>query len=382
MDKRYQVFISSTFIDLIEERQAVLRAILELDHMPAGMELFPAADESAWQLIRDVIDASDYYVVIIGGRYGSLDEKGIGYTEKEYDYAVESHKPVLPLLHEKPEQLPREKTEVDEPAWRRLQAFRVKVEKRHTCVYWKSAEDLKAKVIVGITAATKRAPAVGWIRADRVPTEATLADVLTLRQRVADLEQELAADASRPPKGTEDLVRGDEPFRIDFNFVVRDPEDPFPHGNDSLFEAWIMPTWNEIYGAIAPMMINEPTDSAVRRGIQSFLMERGHREFQNDPDLKGKSLIKYQFRSEQIETIIVQFRALGLIEHSVRPRSVRDTTTYWRLTKHGDNLMTQLRAIRRTPAPEVSGGVSLTKFVDADTVTAEAGQSRDNRRKE
>jgi hypothetical protein len=67
MDKRYQIFISSTFVDLRDERQAALRAILELDHMPAGMELFPAADDSAWQLIRDVIDGSDYYVLIVGG---------------------------------------------------------------------------------------------------------------------------------------------------------------------------------------------------------------------------------------------------------------------------------------------------------------------------
>jgi hypothetical protein len=74
MQKRYQVFVSSTFTDLKDERQAVLKAILELDHMPAGMELFPATDDSAWQLIKDVIDTSDYYALIIGGRYGSLDE--------------------------------------------------------------------------------------------------------------------------------------------------------------------------------------------------------------------------------------------------------------------------------------------------------------------
>ncbi len=74
-EKRYQVFISSTFRDLIEERQAALKAILELSHMPAGMELFPAVDDSAWRLIQDVIDSSDYYVLIIGGRYGSLDEE-------------------------------------------------------------------------------------------------------------------------------------------------------------------------------------------------------------------------------------------------------------------------------------------------------------------
>ena len=106
MEKRYTVFISSTFRDLIEERQSVLKAVLELDHMPAGMELFPAADESAWQLIQDVISSSDYYVLIIGGRYGSLDQEGLGYTEKEYDYAAASGKPVIPLLHENPDNLP------------------------------------------------------------------------------------------------------------------------------------------------------------------------------------------------------------------------------------------------------------------------------------
>jgi hypothetical protein len=205
MEKRYQVFISSTFTDLKDERQAVLKAILELDHMPAGMELFPASDDTAWQLIKDVIDSSDYYVVIIGGRYGSLDETGIGYTEKEYDYAVQTKKPVIPLLHENPDNLPRDKTETDEAAWRRLKDFRAKVEKRHTCVYWNSHEDLKAKVIVGLTATRKRHPAVGWVRADQVPTNATLSEMLALRKKVAELEAQAAADRVRPPEGTEDL---------------------------------------------------------------------------------------------------------------------------------------------------------------------------------
>ena len=117
MDKRYQVFISSTFSDLEDERQSVLKAVLELGHMPAGMELFPASDATAWQLIKAVIDDSDYYVLIIGGRYGSLDETGIGYTEKEYNYAVESNKPVIPFLHKNPDNLPRGRTETDETNW-------------------------------------------------------------------------------------------------------------------------------------------------------------------------------------------------------------------------------------------------------------------------
>jgi len=45
LEKRYQVFISSTFQDLQGARQEVSQALLRADCFPAGMELFPAADE-------------------------------------------------------------------------------------------------------------------------------------------------------------------------------------------------------------------------------------------------------------------------------------------------------------------------------------------------
>ena len=168
MDKRYQIFVSSTFEDLKEERQAVLWAILEMDHFPAGMELFPAADEAAWDLIKDVIDQSDYYILIIGGRYGSLDSKGIGYTENEYEYATLKKKPVIALLHQNPDNLPRGKTETDNAAWDRLQKFRRKVENSNTCKYWESADELKVQVILSLNSQIKRRPGVGWIRANQV----------------------------------------------------------------------------------------------------------------------------------------------------------------------------------------------------------------------
>ena len=87
MDKRYQVFVSSTYADLKQERQHVIQALIEMDCIPAGMELFPAADEEQWEFIKKVIDDCDYYLLVIGGRYGSVTSEGISYTEKEFDYA-------------------------------------------------------------------------------------------------------------------------------------------------------------------------------------------------------------------------------------------------------------------------------------------------------
>jgi hypothetical protein len=87
MDIRYQVFISSTFADLKDERGAIFQTLMEMDCIPAGMELFPAMDEEQWHFIKRIIDDCDYYILVIGGRYGSMSKEGVSYTEMEYDYA-------------------------------------------------------------------------------------------------------------------------------------------------------------------------------------------------------------------------------------------------------------------------------------------------------
>ncbi|MEM6966955.1 MAG: DUF4062 domain-containing protein, partial [Bacteroidota bacterium] len=88
--KKLQVFVSSTYLDLIEERQAAVQAILSCGHIPAGMELFSSGDESQMEVIKRWIDESDVFLLILGGRYGSVDTKtGKSYTHLEYEYALE-----------------------------------------------------------------------------------------------------------------------------------------------------------------------------------------------------------------------------------------------------------------------------------------------------
>lgn len=346
MEKRYQVFVSSTFTDLKEERQAALRAILELSHMPAGMELFPAADDSAWQLIKDVIDASDYYVVIVGGRYGSVDPDGIGYTEREYRYAVQARKPITALLHEHPEGLPRERTETESHAWKQLAAFRSALEGAHTCVYWKTAEDLRSKIVLSLTSAMKRRPGVGWVRADVVPTGATLADVFRLQHRVAELEAEANAARFRPPAGTEDFRQGEDVLVLETTFNA------YPYGDilhTQHYEGKIHLTWNQLFAAVAPSLITEGSLREVRAALKRVVTQRGREVFGREKNLRDHELESFTVQEHDLETVIIQFRALGLIRESARQRSVKDKETYFTLTPYGDTVMTQLRAIRRVP---------------------------------
>lgn len=98
MDKKLQVFISSTYTDLIEERQAAVEAILDAGHIPAGMELFKAG-KSQMKTIQKWIDDSDVYMLILGGRYGSIEEEsGLSYTELEYKYALSRNMPVFAIV--------------------------------------------------------------------------------------------------------------------------------------------------------------------------------------------------------------------------------------------------------------------------------------------
>ena len=71
-NRKLQVFVSSTFTDLKEERQAAVEAILKTRNIPAGMELFAAGDQSQMEVIKEWIRESDVYLLILGGRYGSI----------------------------------------------------------------------------------------------------------------------------------------------------------------------------------------------------------------------------------------------------------------------------------------------------------------------
>ena len=187
MEKRYQVFVSSTYEDLIEERNEVIQALLELDCIPTGMEYFPAADETQWDFIKRLIEESDYYIVIIAGKYGSVDEKGISYTQKEYEYAIKCGIPTIAFLHSDIEDLKSSKTEKDNDKIEKLEKFKSSVKKK-LCKFWQSPQELGAVVSRSISQAKKNYPRTGWVRADSV-SESSEKEIAQLYRQITSLEK-------------------------------------------------------------------------------------------------------------------------------------------------------------------------------------------------
>jgi hypothetical protein len=184
----YGVFVSSTYEDLREERAEVQKALLKLHCMPIGMELFGSADEETWDFIKRQIDGCDYYVVVIADKYGSTDEEGVSYTEKEYDYARELKKPVLSFVHGNRKSIRRDQTEDDSIKRSKLEAFIEKV-RRSPVSFFTSPYDLATQVTVSFVNLRDRRPATGFIRADQAPDLKKYADLL---EENARLREEIA----------------------------------------------------------------------------------------------------------------------------------------------------------------------------------------------
>lgn len=343
MDKRYQIFVSSTYEDLQPERQEVMHALLELDCIPAGMELFPAANDDQWTLIRKVIDDCDYYIVIIGGRYGSVGTDGISYTEMEYRYASEIGKPIIAFLHKDPGNLPAIKTEQTEEGRKKLDEFKELAQKK-MCKYWTSPDNLGSVVSRSLIQLIKNIPSVGWVKADQIASVEATKEILRLRQQVDELQKEIEQARTTAPRGSELLSQDDDTFKMHFIIGYSRLGELGSKSVDSQF----ITTWNNIFSTIAPSMIHECHEREMRRLLNAFIRDKNEVQVKKTLAIEKLNYKGLSIKDNDFQTIKVQLRALGLIMMSQkRQRSVKDTDTYWTLTPYGDEVMNRLRAIRR-----------------------------------
>jgi len=320
-----------------------MHALLELDCMPSGMELFPAANESQWNLIKKVIDDCDYYILILAGRYGSIGPDGISYTEMEYRYAIESGKPTIAFLHRDPGKVIADKSESTEEGKAKLKAFRDSVEKK-LCKHWDSPQELGSVVSRSLIQLIKSTPAVGWVRANELADREATMELLQLRRKVEELQTELARTRTSAPKGSEGLAQGDEEHSVHFSFNATAPSE----FRSNSWSGTFTPTWNELFSTIAPLMIQEAMEPALKTALDSLARSMNIERLEANKELARHSLTNFRISQDDFQTIKVQFRALGLIARSEKARSVKDSGAYWTLTPYGDEVMTQLRAIRRS----------------------------------
>ncbi len=341
IDKKYQVFVSSTYTDLLEERQEIMHALLELDCIPAGMELFPASNEDQWSLIKGVIDDCDYYIVVIGGRYGSLSSTGVSYTEMEYRYALETNKPVIGFLHKDPEAISKKHSEKTEEGQKKLNDFRKLVQKK-MCKFWTSPQELGSVVSRSLISLQRKFPGTGWVRGNMVPSKDASLEILSLKKEIENLQIKLNEARTQAPEGSHLFAQGEDTIKLRYVYKYG-----FQKYNSDEANGKQEVTWNEIFYTISPLMIDELSNDNLHSAIKGFLYRKAKPSLDKEKKLEGKNLYDFRINNDDFQTIKVQLKALGLMNKSHKSRSVKDTGTYWALTPYGDEMMTKLRAIKK-----------------------------------
>lgn len=324
MDKRYQVFVSSTYADLKEERAAVIQTVIELDCIPAGMELFPAIDDAQLDFIKRVIDDCDYYLLIVGGRYGSLSADGFSYTEKEYDYAVERGLRVIALLHGSPDDIPFGKSEKDPALREKLEQFKAKVTTGRLVKFWDSADQLPGLVALSLSKTIKTYPAVGWVRANRVSSEESLTEVNDLRKENDRLRASLLA--AEPTETFEDLAGLDETFELSGTYST------YVNGHNES-RAWSKSlTWGEIFAAVAPYLSGRPNDAKMRDLVKRAGYSGDYSSSIDD---------------QVYQTVALQLQALGLATREYLKTTGEGYALFWAITPRGEHEMLKARLVRK-----------------------------------
>lgn len=329
-NKRYQVFISSTFTDLKEERAEVTQAILELGHMPYGMEAFPAANETQWEWIQRAIEESDYYIVIIGGKYGSINPKtNISYTEMEYRYANEVGIPNIAFIVDDSVDLSKSKIDTEPIKIEKLSAFKKYIEDTKLRKSYISKEDLKAKVCLSFLQLTRQFPREGWIKANSLKDYTSNSEVLKLVKENQSLKN-----------SKECYEQGEDMHQIEYSLY----KDEFPfldNFEETLYHDYIDLTWDEIFFRIAENLYKQETmleESNITQLIESLISNKIVDKIESLKKEKECDIILSITKTE-VETILLQFETLRYM--------ILTNGLYWRLTKTGRNYYIAHMAIKR-----------------------------------
>jgi len=300
------------------------------------MELFPATNEDAWEIIKGIIDDSDYYCLVVGGRYGSVASDGIGYTEKEYDYALLKGKPLMAFFHREPGKILTAKSESTDEGKKKLISFQKKVENAHHCKYWITAEELGGQVSRSLINLRKTHPSDGWVPGRYATDESLLIELANLRARNAELLVEIASiGKDAMPKIAEGIAHGTDIYSTDISFKLGEKK--------SLEKISVSVSWDKILKYVGPALIGECSD-------EEFLEKLKLCFYHAIQSLESKNNVLYNsiiVPFMVIDQIKIQLRALGQMAPGVKRRAVADRKVYWKLTSLGESRLLSIQALTK-----------------------------------
>lgn len=162
LDKRYQVFITTSGKEMQPERMVVSQTLIGMGFFSWGLEQRTPLSTA---FARRQIDDCDYVLLLLGSQYGEQSVSGVSYLNLEYIYAVTKQKPIIVFMHESPDSREAYLKEENPVLKSKFNEFRNQLQKEvEQVITYRTLRDLELAVRSYLPQMLERYPVVGWVR--------------------------------------------------------------------------------------------------------------------------------------------------------------------------------------------------------------------------
>ncbi|MBP8099385.1 MAG: DUF4062 domain-containing protein [Acinetobacter sp.] len=324
LDKRYQVFISTSGSEMQPERIVLAQTLVGMGFFSWGLEQRTPLSTA---FARRQIDDCDYVVILLGSAYGEQSVSGVGYMHLEYIYAVTKQKPIIVFMHEEPSArdgaLHDDKPELRE----KFQEFRKLLQNEVDQVFtYRSMRDLEMAVRFNLPQMLERSPVLGWVRPQNI--QVLQDEIDHLKSKLEQLETE-AGKREVDPFLSLPKVSMHEPFSFEYRMHA------YQDGNFKELKIQKKLTWAQLLSILGTTFVHPTPEEFFSKRMNEYLNETGIQDARIEMP-RAHAVARAQINIRALHSIKMQMRQNEWIIQSGRDDRQR---MLWQITSKAQKLM-------------------------------------------
>lgn len=324
LDKRYQVFISTSGAEMQPERIILSQTLVGMGFFSWGLEQRTPLNTA---FARRQIDDCDYVVILLGSQYGEQSVSGVGYMHLEYIYAVTKQKPIIVFMHEDPASRDPSLHDTKPELQEKFKEFRQLLQQEADQVFcYRTLRDLEMAVRLNMPQMLERYPVSGWVRPQN--TQALHDEIDQLKAKVAQLERDGGTREVDPflslPK-----VSMHEVFSFEYRMHA------YQDGNFKELKVQKRLTWAQLLAILGSTFINPTPEEFFSKRMNEYLNETGLADARAEMP-RAHAVARAQINIRALHSLKLQMRQNDWIVPSGRDDRQR---LLWQITPKAQKLL-------------------------------------------
>lgn len=324
LDKRYQVFISTSGAEMQPERIILSQTLVGMGFFSWGLEQRTPLNTA---FARRQIDDCDYVVILLGSQYGEQSVSGVGYMHLEYIYAVTKQKPIIVFMHEDPASRDPSLHDTKPELQEKFKEFRQLLQQEADQVFcYRTLRDLEMAVRLNMPQMLERYPVSGWVRPQN--TQALHDEIDQLKAKVAQLERDGGTREVDPflslPK-----VSMHEVFSFEYRMHA------YQDGNFKELKVEKRLTWAQLLAILGSTFINPTPEEFFSKRMNEYLNETGLEDARAEMP-RAHAVARAQINIRALHSLKLQMRQNDWIVPSGRDDRQR---LLWQITSKAQKLL-------------------------------------------